>query len=261
LVLAGFVLVVLTSCGYATTAPATWVTDVGARLTGTVHSTETGTTRYHFEYGPTTAYGSTTEIRTVTITNPEIGVAVTADVAGLAEGTVYHHRLCAYDVGGDGAGTCSADATLTTSSGQDSVTGSGWLILSPVSKVWIGSELLDARSAADGSGATGRASADPGPLSPFFRNHGSVTCLRVSGNRAAIGFVTDSASSTGTPMMVFVEDNGPSGDRWGREVLGAPATSCPEPVEANFAPFLFAGLEIPSTLTVGDFTVHDHPSP
>ena len=30
-------------------------------------------------------------------------------------------------------------------------------------------------------------------------------------------------------------------------MLGAPATTCPEAVEANFAPFLFAGLEIPST--------------
>jgi hypothetical protein len=252
--------VVLVSCGYATSAPATWVTDVGARLTGTVFSTEPGTTAYHFEYGPTSAYGSTTAGGTVTIANPEVGVPVTADIAGLSEGAVYHHRLCAFDVA-TGAGSCTADTTVTTTSGQDSVTGSGWLLLAPVAKLWIGSEAIDARSAADGSGASGRASADPGPSSPFFRNHGSVTCLRVSGNRAAIGFVTDHASGAGTPMLVFVEDNGPSGDRWGRVQLTDPATNCPEPVESDFAPFVYAGFELPSTLTVGDFTVHDHPSP
>ena len=256
-----FALVVLTSCGYATVTPATWVTDVGARLTGNVHNTTPGTTAYHFEYGTTTAYGSTTPSSTVAVTNPDIGVPVTADIAGLAEGTEYHFRLCAYDVGSAATGTCTADATLTTSAGQDSVTGSGWLIISPVAKLWIGSEAIDARSAADGSGATGRASADPGPLSPFFRNHGSVTCLRVHGNRAAIGLVTDASASAGTPMMVFVEDNGPSGDRWGRVLLGAPATTCPEPAEADFGPFVHAGIEFPSTLTVGDFTVHDHPNP
>jgi hypothetical protein len=78
----------------------------GATLSGTVdtHGFQTG---WHFEYGPTTAYGSSTPTQTFAGgTQP-----VSAMITGLAPGTTYHFTLVASTSAG---GAETADQTFTT---------------------------------------------------------------------------------------------------------------------------------------------------
>jgi hypothetical protein len=91
----------------AQTAGAMQVGPLAATLAGRLNANDAATT-YHFEYGPTTAYGRAT---------PDVPagghalLAVTAVAAGLASSTTYHFRLVATNPGGTTAG---ADATFTT---------------------------------------------------------------------------------------------------------------------------------------------------
>lgn len=71
----------------------------GVTFNGTINPLEGGSTTYHFEYGPTTSYGTST---------PEAGPIgsdpsphpVSAAVTGLAPGTLYHYRLVATNAAG-----------------------------------------------------------------------------------------------------------------------------------------------------------------
>ncbi len=63
-----------------------------ARVTGTVAPNFRPTT-YRFQYGTTTAYGTTT--RTLGIAGGTTPIAVAAQLAGLARSTTYHYRLVA----------------------------------------------------------------------------------------------------------------------------------------------------------------------
>ena len=92
----------------ATTQAATSVLDSTATLNGSVTPNRLATT-YHFEYGTTTTYGST---------SPDAGagsgtssVAATANVSALAPNTTYHFRLVATNAAGT---TLGSDLTLTT---------------------------------------------------------------------------------------------------------------------------------------------------
>lgn len=92
----------------ATTAAATGVTFGGARLNGTVDPSARETTAV-FEYGTTTAYGSTLELG---IAGSGIGpVPLSAVLTGLRQGVTYHYRLVATNAEGTTAGP---DQTFTT---------------------------------------------------------------------------------------------------------------------------------------------------
>ncbi len=71
----------------------------GATLNGTLETGE-ALVNYHFEYGPTTAYGSLAPIPdgVTAITAETVGVSQT--VQGLRAGTTYHYRLVASSPGG-----------------------------------------------------------------------------------------------------------------------------------------------------------------
>jgi hypothetical protein len=92
-----------------TTGNANTITQTSAKLHGTIKPNNEATT-YHFEYGTTTAYGTVT---------PEQGpiaagagnTNVTADIASLAPGTVYHFRLVGTNASGSIPGK---DKTFTT---------------------------------------------------------------------------------------------------------------------------------------------------
>ncbi|MDQ2911400.1 MAG: CSLREA domain-containing protein [Actinomycetota bacterium] len=92
-----------------TTTPALGIGLTSASLRGTISPSSQGT-GYFFEYGATTAYGSTTQALFL----PPAGstqIVVSALVANLKQGTTYHFRLVAYN--GDGTAR-GADATFTT---------------------------------------------------------------------------------------------------------------------------------------------------
>ena len=92
------------------TGSATGVGEQSATLIGSVTANAVPTS-YHFEYGPTTAYGSTTPA-----TDPGAGLGalpVAATVDGLTSGTTYHFRLVASNKAGVSRGY---DQTFTTGS-------------------------------------------------------------------------------------------------------------------------------------------------
>jgi hypothetical protein len=92
----------------ATTGASSEVTPTSAKLAGTVDPNGLPTT-VAFDYGTSTAYGSSTATQDAgTGTSP---VDVTAALTGLTGGTTYHYRLVAANSGGTDAGT---DQTFTT---------------------------------------------------------------------------------------------------------------------------------------------------
>jgi hypothetical protein len=91
----------------ASTGAATGVTATKATLNGTVNP-DGLPTRWWFEYGPTEAYGSRTEVQEAG--EGSEAVAVDAALEGLEPGTTYHYRLVAESEDGEVAG---GDATFT----------------------------------------------------------------------------------------------------------------------------------------------------
>jgi hypothetical protein len=247
------------ACGFGVTGEAADVTDVGARLSGSVHNTAAEPTEYWFEYGLSTAYGSSTVRASVNVA-PGNSYLVGVQVGGLAEGSTYHYRLCT--AGSDGLGACGGDRVFTTTTGRDSVSGRGTVYSIPEIGYAIAASAY-ATSGPDGAlPVNGVAATNPGRVYFKVGDSGPVSCLRVEGNRAAIGFVATTdlgqPDPQPIPIMLFVEDNGPSGDRIGHVQLAEPATTCPVPTDADFVPFIVGGSAIPPVLTSGDFTVHDH---
>jgi CSLREA domain-containing protein len=97
------------------TSPAAGVTADAAVLAASVDPNDL-VTSYHFEFGTTTAYGSTTPATSA-------GTGTTADsvsaaVRGLAPGTTYHYRVVATSADGTAAG---GDQAFTTAPAPDTV--------------------------------------------------------------------------------------------------------------------------------------------
>jgi hypothetical protein len=90
-----------------TTGAATLVGPDKARISGTVNP-EGSVSRYQFEYGQTTAYGSTSASATAV---GEETIKVAENLTGLEPATIYHYRLSATSVGGT---THGPDQTFTT---------------------------------------------------------------------------------------------------------------------------------------------------
>ena len=92
----------------AATGAATKVSNTTAVLNGTIHPNGHAT-QYDFIYGPTTAYGATSLVRTVPAGTK--AVAVSRTITGLTPGTTYHYRISADSSGGVVGG---ADRSFTT---------------------------------------------------------------------------------------------------------------------------------------------------
>jgi CSLREA domain-containing protein len=107
---------------YEIAPPDVAITEAAATVRGTVNPNARPAT-YHFEYGPSAAYGSSTPEEPLTAgVEP---VAVSAALAGLVPGTTYHVRLVATNADGTGA---TADAIFATPAGG----GSGSDVTAPV---------------------------------------------------------------------------------------------------------------------------------
>jgi hypothetical protein len=92
----------------ATTGDATAVTSTSATVNGTVNPNKEAT-KYHFDYGTTTAYGKSTPEQGPVGGNG--GKGASADLTQLAPSTTYHYRLVATNPSGT---TPGADRTFTT---------------------------------------------------------------------------------------------------------------------------------------------------
>jgi hypothetical protein len=96
------------------TGDASGVATDAATLGGTVNPGG-GPATYHFDFGPTAAYGSRAPTSESDAGSDAADHAVSASVTGLAPGTTYHYRLVATSCGGCGVGTVSgADRVFTT---------------------------------------------------------------------------------------------------------------------------------------------------
>lgn len=111
------------------TTSATAITTTGATLTGTVNANNT-TASNTFEYGLTTAYGSTVNATPATSTG-NTATAISATLSGLLPGTTYHYRAISANANGTSYGSDSVFTTLTapvplvTTGAAGSVTNSG----------------------------------------------------------------------------------------------------------------------------------------
>lgn len=91
-----------------TTEAASTVGETEATLNGTVNPNGKST-KYHFKWGETAAYGQETTVPPAI--EGSSNTAVSANLSGLAPGTLYHYRLVAENEGGPAEG---ADRTFTT---------------------------------------------------------------------------------------------------------------------------------------------------
>ncbi len=94
--------------GYALTEEASELKSREAQLNGTLNPRGTDA-HYHFEYGATTSYGTSTPA--IDAGSGTINMAVKATVKGLTPKTIYHYRIVATYTSGTTYGT---DRTLTT---------------------------------------------------------------------------------------------------------------------------------------------------
>jgi predicted outer membrane repeat protein len=92
------------------TGTATAVSHTGATVSGTVNPEGSSTSDCHFQYGPTTAYGSVAPCGQQ-VGGGSVAVPGSARISALAPGTVYHYRLLATTAAGTSAG---ADASFRT---------------------------------------------------------------------------------------------------------------------------------------------------
>ena len=100
----------------AVTDPATQIHATDATLAGTVTPRSQATT-YSFDWGLTTAYGSSTA--TSSAGSGASAQSVTALISGLAPATTYHFRVVATNAAGT---TLGADRTFTTSAAPPAAT-------------------------------------------------------------------------------------------------------------------------------------------
>jgi streptogramin lyase len=112
----------------AALAPVSAVAKTSVTLAATISEpagSPPATADYSFQYGTSTAYGSSTIAATATVTVS--GVSVSAPLAGLTPYTTYHYRLVASD--------CTTASCQTVTPDQSFTTGS---ILQPVPNVTVG---------------------------------------------------------------------------------------------------------------------------
>ena len=111
----GSVLSFTTLAPTVTTGPVAYLTQTTAGLTGTVDPNGISTT-YYFQYGLTTAYGSTSSVGTGSGTK---ALSVSAETDELALDTVYHYRLVAE---GGGETFYGADRTFASAAPPEATT-------------------------------------------------------------------------------------------------------------------------------------------
>ena len=133
------------------TGTATGATRTSASVTGVVRPEGEQLTDCRFEYGPTTAYGSSVPCSPGASSIPaDFGAhTVSAELVGLAESTTYYYRLVIADSGGTAAG---GNQIITTRASTGLPDGRVWEMVSPVDKNESDVRNEVAVAAADGNG-------------------------------------------------------------------------------------------------------------
>ncbi len=115
----------------AETGAATEVGETSADVTGVVNPRGSAST-YHFDWGPTAAYGAQTPASGASAGSDNTEHTLTQSLQGLLPGTVYHYRIVATNCAGCPSGTrYGSDTTFTTQSLPVSPLGALVAALSP----------------------------------------------------------------------------------------------------------------------------------
>jgi hypothetical protein len=207
-------LIALASGGcYASTEPATDVTQSSAKLNarGTANN---GDARSGFELWQTGFPSRQVSTGTGFLWPAGASGPFSVKAEGMYPSTSYSFRVCGADVEG-GPLICAQTLTFTTKAATQDELWGGYFS-GPCCNGYV-----RAKSGPNGENASGHLSA-----SDF---NGFVTCLSVTGNRAAVGGVGSNSA-----MIMTVVDNGPTGiDTVQRAV--APAAVRPNCAAASFA--------------------------
>lgn len=228
----------LTACDYGEATGVSNVTDISATLHGDVHSSDP-TPKYWFEYDTSPeaidgklTFANATPPNEWACCGPMTSASRT--IEGLTADTPYHYRFCIETE--SGGGLCGASDSFTTRpDDRDVVDGTIYIPVAPELGANDG-VAVSVRAEPDGSLPIGEVSRVPGSFYFRWPDSGPATCLRIEGNRAAIGF--DAIDTTGSglppvPQVVFVEDNGPTGDRFTHLLVAETPTTCPDPDDAS----------------------------
>ncbi len=165
----------------ATTGAPTNPAEVEAALNGSVNPDGVETS-YHFEYGPTSAYGSSTSSGSAGAGSGS--VPETAGVSELEPGTTYHYRLVATNIWGTSYG---GDATFTT---LPEFGTANWSVRTP--------------------------STEPnGWQWAFYRGeHGKLSVAYYTGGGWASRVIGETVASGTTPSVLRQPTANPNGDIW-----------------------------------------------
>jgi hypothetical protein len=226
--------VVLAGC-YGSTEPARNIGIDRATLTAQ-GTTNAGPAHIYFEYWPTgqpaSVFATIGKDIPGGVTGP-YSEATASSFRGLKPATGYSYRVCGRDSGSPN-GACAQTRTFTTA------TPAGDLIRGDYATVLGGighSASVDAHSDRSGANAGGTLSLPgdkhPTPSGTFS---GTVTCLRVQGNKATVGAVGDVAGQPTTALLMYVDnDLGWSGTTDQLDWTETPGTTPPNCATGSFA--------------------------
>ncbi len=149
-------------------------------------------TTYHFEYGPSTLYGTSVPVPDADIGAGTSDVAVTAYVQNLQPGTRYHFRVVASNSLGTVEGSDKTFTTQPTGGAFTLPDGRGWEMVSPPSKEGAMIEAISyeggvIQASADGSAITYLAS---GPIEAEPAGSRSAEWTQVLAPRGAAGWAS-----------------------------------------------------------------------
>jgi hypothetical protein len=204
------------------TGAASAITATSATVNGSVNPVNQPTT-YHFEYGSSTGYGSTTAGQTISPAD-DASHPVSAGLSGLTPGATYHYRLVAVNATGTTAGS---DQTFTATAGyRDAVLATnglaGYWRLGELS----GTTATDEKGTSDGTylgGFTldqpGALAGDPNRAAAFDGVSGEMTvggpALNSSGSlegwfnwQKGVALMRDASSAGGTGWILAYDSGG-----------------------------------------------------
>lgn len=179
------------------------VTATSADLLAEINPVRAETT-YHFEYGPTSSYGTSIPTADVHIGSDEADHSVSQHLQGLQPGTLYHYRVTAHSIFGTTEGPDQSFTTQALSSGGEAMLpdGRAWELVSPPKK--YGASILPlasaaiSQAAAAGNAVTYAANA-PTEANPHGNsNRSQVLSVREPGGWSSQDLATPHIPATGT---------------------------------------------------------------